>query len=158
MNKKGSEVLETLVKFIPAFLIAIVALYVLFALWGVFFQEEVTEARHDFDRVYKNIADLLPGDSMSVFTKGTNYTIKLIPKEDMNPEPACAGKPCICIYEIFKSSVVPAKCETFANIDCEKAAKEPDKYSCIYSREILVVASPSTIRISKSGAGVISLA
>lgn len=157
MNKKGAEVLETLVKFIPAFLIAVVALYVLFTLWGAFFQEEATGAMRDFDRVYKNLVDLLPGESMNVFTKGANYTIKFISKEDLDPEPSCAGKPCICVYEIVKGGVVPTKCEVFENIDCEKAVKEPDKYSCIESKEIQVSVSPSQVRISKSGTGVFSL-
>ncbi len=158
MNKKGAEVLETLVKFIPAFLIAVVALYVLFTLWGVFFQEETTEAMRDFERVYQNLNDLQPDDAMSVFTKGKSYSLRLVAKDDPNTDTASPAKPCICVYEIVQGSVVPPKCEVFGNADCEKAVKEPDKYICVVSKEVQVIASPSQVRISKSSAGVVGLA
>jgi len=130
MKKRGIISLETLVKFIPAVLIAITALYVLFMLWGAFFAEEMSVPQTDVVRVAENIRSLNPGESVDVFTKGQEYFIIL--HEAGNDELLCSKKACVCVQEFDsgKKDYFTTKCEVFNSDDCSKAANNP-KVICV---------------------------
>ncbi|MBW2986244.1 hypothetical protein KY333_02625 [Candidatus Woesearchaeota archaeon] len=123
MKKRGIISLEALVKFIPAILIAITALYVLFTLWGAFFSEEMTIPQTDLLRVASNIKSLSAEETIDVFTKGKNYQIVLYPAG--NTEPICSKKACICVQEEIQNIYRTTKCEVFHNDDCSKT-KDPN--------------------------------
>ena len=132
MSKKGVISLEALVKFIPAILIAITALYVLFTLWGAFFAEEMSVPQNDLVRVASNIKSLAPDETIDVFTKGQEYEIAMYPAG--NAEPMCSKKACVCVneYNTVKKKYFTTRCEVFSNEDCTKSPKNPG-FICIKS-------------------------
>ena len=132
MRKKGVISLETLVKFIPAVLIAITALYVLFTLWGAFFAEDMSIPQNDLVRIASNIKSLAPAETIDVFTKGKEYEISMYPAG--NAEPMCSNKACACVHEFndAKKQYFTTKCEVFHKDDCAKAKTSPG-FICIKS-------------------------
>jgi hypothetical protein len=133
MKKRGIISLEALVKFIPAILIAITALYVLFTLWGAFFSEEMSVPQTDLVRVASNIRTLSADETIDVFTKGQEYQIILYPAG--NIEPICSKKACICVQEYIQKNYRTTKCEVFHDADCSKT-NDP-KFLCVNTEQTL---------------------
>jgi hypothetical protein len=131
MAKRGIISLEALVKFIPVFLIAIVGLFVLATLWGVFWKEEMSAAQYDMQRVIQNIKTLSPGESIQVFTRAKDANLVFYENGAQAAEPSCAGQTCICVYEPKNKVFAVTKCEAFPEItkECPKA-EEADAKSC----------------------------
>lgn len=159
MNKKGAIIsLEALVKFIPILLIAIVGLYVLFTIWGSFFQESISASEYDMLRVKRNLESIGPTDRISVFTTGKEYELYLYSEES---SPAlCGSKTCLCVHNKVEGNYAadPSKCEPFKDI--KKCTS--DKKTCFSGTESVEIKNTDTnvkefVNICKNNDGKISI-
>lgn len=143
MNKRGALItLDEIVTFIPKFMIAMIAFFVLLTLWGTFFTEKMSAGQYDLLRVHRNMQDLASGDSFNVFTTGKDYNLVLLPKN--NPEPACNNDACICVQEKTGGAYATTKCEIFTNVDCTKAPTDP-RFICISSKTDITIMNPDPV-------------
>lgn len=159
MNKRGMIALKELVHFVPYFLLGVVGLYILFTLWGVIGQDQVSAAQQDLVRVNKNLADLTRGSSINVFTRGEEYAVVLYPVN--NKEPLCNNNACICVQESVEDRLSTTKCEIIQNADCTKARTD-ERFICVGSEKAVQIQNTQPlikeyVKVSKTSDGELTI-
>ena len=111
--KRGVISLEALVKFIPHFVLVIVLLFGLAALYNIFLAEDQSSPVVDtLERLESIINQLSPQEQASVFTTAGNFWVSMYARDFPLAPKKCGGETCVCVTD--KDGKIT--CKTFPGI------------------------------------------